>query len=334
MEYRTLGRSSLKVSALCLGTMSFAGRTDEQEGVRIVHAAMDSGINFIDTADCYAHGASEEIVGKALAQDGRRDQVILATKVTGPMGKGPNDEGTSRYRIMRSCEDSLRRLQTDRIDLYQIHYMDMATPLEESMRAMDDLVRQGKVLYVGCSKHAPAWTVEALMLCDRHGWSKFVSEQPPYNLLDRRIENEMVWTCMRHGIGIIPWGPIAAGILSGKYSKDAPPPEGSRFGKVGGRLNEQAIGIADALKPIAAEKGVTLAEFCYAWVMRQPGITAPIVGARTVEHITSALNALDVEFTDEDYERIDAIAPPGTAVSDYYDGNISSRLRRAVGLSK
>lgn len=333
MEYRQLGRSGVQVSALCLGTMHFGGRTEEADAIRIAHVAIDQGINFIDTADVYGRGASEEIVGKALAQGRKRDQVVLATKVTGKMGDGPNDQRSSRYHIVRACEDSLLRLRTDRIDLYQLHFMDMATPLEESMRALDDLVRQGKVLYTGCSKHAPAWTVEALMLCERHGWTKFVSEQPPYNLLDRRVENEMMWTCIRHGIGIIPWAPIAAGILSGKYSKDAPPPPGSRFKELGSRLTPRAIEVADALKPLATEKGVTLAELCLAWVLRQPGITAPIVGVRTMDHLTSALNVLDVAFTEEDYRRIDAIAPPGTHVSEYYGANVHAPLRRAIGLS-
>lgn len=331
MEYRTLGRSGVKVSALCLGTMHFGGRVGEADGARIVHAAIDGGINLIDTADCYARGVSEEIVGKALAQDGKREKVVLATKVTGPMGKDPNDEGSSRYHIVRSCEDSLRRLRTDRIDLYQLHYMDMRTPLEESLRAMDDLVRQGKVCYVGCSKWAPALTAEAVMLCDRHGWARFVSEQPPYNLLDRRIENEMVWACLRHGIGIIPWAPIAGGVLSGKYAKGQPPPPGSRFKQFGGRLNEGAVDIADALKPLAEAKGVTLAEYCLAWVMRQPGITAPISGVATKEHLASSLRAVDVTFADDELTRIDEIAPPGTAVVDYFDANVGARLRRSVG---
>jgi len=334
MEYRRLGRSGLEVSSLCLGCMNFGGRTSDEEAIRIIHAAIEAGINFIDTANVYGRGVSEGIVGKALAEGGRRDRVVLATKVSNRMGDGTNEGGSSRYHIMQQCEASLKRLQTDHIDLYQLHLMDLATPLEESMRALDDLVKQGKVLYIGCSKWAPAWTVEALMLCDRHGWTKLLSEQPPYSLLDRRIENEMIWTCLRHGIGIIPWAPIGAGILSGKYSKDGPMPPDSRFKEFGTRLTPAAVDRAEALKPLAAEKGVTLAEFCLAWVMRQPGITAPIIGVRTMEHLTSALTVFDVQFTEEDYRRIDAIAPPGSHVSNYFDINVAAPLRRAAGIEK
>lgn len=333
MEYHSLGRSGVEVSALCLGCMNFGSRTAEEDAIRIIHAAIDRGINFIDTANVYGRGRSEEIVGKALADGGRRDRVVLATKVSNEMGDGPNERGSSRYHIMEQIEGSLKRLQTDHVDLYQLHRMDLATPLEESMRAIDDLVRQGKVRYVGVSKWPPALTVEALMLCDRHGWTKIVSEQPPYSLLDRRIENEVIWTCIRHGIGIIPWAPIGAGILSGKYAKDVIPPQ-SRFKEFNERLTPAAVERAEALKPLAAEKGVTLAEFALAWVLRQTGITAPIIGVRTMEQLASALNALDVAFTAEDHRRIDAIAPPGSHVSDYFDINTAAPLRRAVGIDK
>ena len=333
MEYRRLGRSSVRVSSLCLGCMNFGGRATEEDSIRIIRAAIEAGINFIDTANVYGIGRSEEIVGKALAEGGRRDKVVLASKVTNDMGDGPNDRGSSRYHIRQQVEGSLRRLKTDRIDLYQLHRMDLATPLEECLRAIDDLVRQGKVLYLGVSKWAPALTVEALALADRYGWTKIVCEQPPYSLLDRRIENEMIWTCLRHGIGIIPWAPIGAGILSGKYAQDAVP-AGSRFKAFNDRLTPAAVERAEALKPLAAAKGVTLAEFALAWVMRQPGITAPIIGVRTMDQLTSALKALDITFSDDDYRQINAIAPPGSAVSDYFDGNISARLRQAVGIGK
>ena len=330
MEYRSLGRSSVQVSALCLGCMNFGGRADEDESVRIIHAALDAGINFIDTANVYGRGASETIVGKALA-GGRRDDVVLATKVSSAMGDRPNDRRSSRYHIRDQVEASLRRLQTDRIDLYQLHVMDLATPLAESMRALDDLVRQGRVLYIGVSKWAPAWTVEALMICESCGWTKILTEQPPYNLLDRRIENEVIWTCRRHGIGIIPWAPIAAGILSGKYVRGGPQPPGGRFSELGTRLTCEALDRVDALRPLAEEKGISLAELALAWVLRQPGITAPIVGPRTMEHLESSLRALDVEFTEADLGRIDAICPPGSFVSNYFDCNTAAPLRKAAG---
>ena len=336
MEYRPLGRSSVKVSALCLGCMNFGHRTDEAESVRIIHAAIDSGINFLDTANVYSRGVSETIVGKALA-GGKRDDVFLATKGSSRMGDGPNDMGSNRYHIMKQVDDSLERLGTDHIDLYQLHWMDLSTPLEESMRTMDDLVRQGKVRYFGVSKWAPAWTVEGVCLCDRHGWSKILTEQPPYNLLDRRIENELIWTCLRHGIGIIPWAPIGTGILSGQYKRSAPPPKGSRADGAGlgdSRLTPAAIDRADALKPLAKDKGVTLAEFSLAWVLRQPGITAPIIGVRTMKHLESALKSLEVTFTDEDHAHINRIAPPGSAVSDYWDINVHRPCRQEAGIEK
>jgi len=333
MEYRTLGRSSLEVSALCLGTMNFGSRTEDDESVRIIDAAIDHGINFVDTANVYASGHSEEVVGEALSGS-KRDKVVLATKASNRLGKWPNEGGSSRYHITHQCEESLRRLKTDRIDLYQLHLMDLSTPLEESMRTMDDLVRQGKVLYVGVSKWAPAWTVEALMLSDRHGWTKIVCEQPPYNLLDRRIENQLIWTCRRHGVGIIPWAPIAAGVLSGKYTGDAKAEGPSRFDGFGSRLTEGALEIVGKLAPLAEEKGCTLAELSLAWVLRQPGITAPIMGPRTMDHLTSSLKALEVEITDADRDRIDEIAPPGSHVTDYWDVNVYKRLRSAAGVTR
>ena len=334
MEYRKLGRSSLRVAPLCIGCMSFGPRTSEDEAIRIIHAAIDAGMNFVDTANQYAYGRSEEIVGKALAQDGKREKVVLATKVSNPMSNWPNDGGSSRYHIVRQVEASLKRLRTDKLDLYQLHWMDLSTPLEESMRAMDDLVRQGKVAYTGTSKFAPAWLVEAVMLCGRYGWVKPVSEQPPYSLVDRTIENELIWTCIRHGIGIIPWAPIATGVLSGKYKKEGAQPDGSRFKAVGGRLTPRAIEIADAIKPIAADKGVTPAELALAWVRQQPGITAPIIGVRTMGHLESALRSLDVTFTEDELKLIDEISPPGAAAANYYDGNVFAPLRRESGITR
>ena len=331
MEYRQLGRSGATVSSICLGCMNFGSKTGENDSIKIIHAAIDSGINFIDTADVYTKGVSEEITGKALKNGLLRNEIVLATKFTTPMGEKPNRSGSSRYYLVRAVEDSLRRLATDRIDLYQVHYMDMLTQPDELVRAIDDLVRQGKVVYTGTSKFAPSLLTECLMYARQHGLNGFISEQPPYNLLDRRIENELVWACIRHGVGIIPWAPIGAGILSGKYGLEETPPEGSRFTDLGGnRLNADAVRIANELKPLAAEKGVTLAEYCLAWVLRQPGITAPIIGPRTMEQLKSSLKALDIAFTDEEYKRIDEISPPGSAVSDYYDGNVYAKLRRAV----
>lgn len=331
MEYRRLGRSSLDVSAICLGCMNFGGRTEEDESVRIIHAALDAGVNFLDTANIYGRGRSERIVGRALAGE-HRDRAVLATKVSGPMGDGPNQRGPSRRHIMEQAEQSLQRLSTDRIDLYQLHFFFTDIDLDETLRAMDDLVTQGKVLYTGCSKWAPSLITEAMLRCERNGWTGFVSEQPPYSLLDRRIENELTWVCRRFGIGIIPWAPIGAGILSGKYDMAGHAEGPSRFKEWTERLTPAAVEVADAIKPLADAKGVSQAELALAWVARQPGITAPIIGVRTMEHLESAIRCLDVEFSADDRARIDQIIPPGTAVSDYYDRNVHHKIRVSLGL--
>lgn len=333
MEYRRFGRSDLRVSPLTLGCMAFGRQADEAESTRIIDTAIDAGINLIDTANIYSHGESETIVGKALKGTGKRDDIVLATKVAGPMDKDKvNRSACSRYHIMQSCEESLRRLQTDHIDLYQIHFMYPDTDLYELFATLDTLVRQGKVRYVGCSKWAPALIAEAHALCDRHGWVKLLSEQPPYNLLDRRIEDELIWTCQRYGMAMIPWAPIGAGVLSGKYSKQGPFPKEARFNDVGGRCNAAAIDRADALKPLAEEKGVPLAEYCLAWVIHQTGITSAITGPRNTEQLESSLRALDIELTDQDFERINAIAPQGSHVADYWEGNVYRRLRASAGI--
>ncbi|MBM4045701.1 MAG: aldo/keto reductase [Planctomycetes bacterium] len=333
MEHRQLGRSGLRVSSLCLGTMNFGGLTDEPTAIRMVQEAFERGVNFFDTANVYGRGCSEEILGKAVQEGGLRDKVVLATKVVADMGDGPNERGASRYHIMQQCEASLRRLRTDRIDLYQLHIVDFTSPTDESMRALDTLVRQGKVLYLGTSKHPIALIMEGLALSERYGYERFVSEQPPYNLLDRTIENELVWTCLRHGIGIIPWAPLATGMLSGQYRSDAAPPEASRAAKGGisaVRLHQKALAVVEKLKPLAQARGVSLAEFSLAWVINQPGITAPIFGPRTPEQLQSALKATDLKLTPDELSAIDQIAPPGTAVSNYYDGNVYARLRQEV----
>ena len=332
MEYRRLGRSSVLVSPLCLGTMNFARRTEEKESIEIIHAAMDAGINFVDTANVYTKGESEKIVAKALA-GGKRDQVFLATKVSNNMGQDVNESLSSRFHVMKQVEDSLRRLQTDHIDLYYLHHMDLTTPLEESMSTMNDLVRQGKIRYIGISKWAPSWTVEALGICERYGWEKPLVEQPPYSIVDRTPEHEMLWACKRHGIAVAPWAPLAGGVLTGKYSKEDAPPEDARFHEVGeGRLTLEAIEVAEKLRPIAEEKGCTLAALATAWVTQQPAITSTIIGPRTMGHFEAALESLNVEITAEDRKRIDAINPPGSAVANYYDSNVSRRLRQDLGI--
>lgn len=321
MKYRNLGRSGVKVSPLCVGTMTWGGATDEQEAFRITDEAIDAGINFIDTANCYTGGDSERIVGQALDRNGNRERVVLATKFTGSMGKEPNKSGSSRYHMIRQCEESLRRLRTDRIDLYQVHLMDLDVPLDEILLGLDTLVRQGKVIYTGVSKFASCLTAEAAAISKQYGWPRFVTEQPPYNLLDRGVERELVFTCLRYGMSLIPWGPLATGILSGKYHKGEKAPEGSRFAGSSGekRLNAPSLERVEALRAMADRKGVSLANFSLAWLRQQPAVAAPILGIRKIEHLRSALEGMEVKLTTDELDEVDRIAPPGSAVSNYWN---------------
>ncbi len=323
MDYRRLGATGVKVTPLCLGTMNFGFATSEADSICIIHAALDAGLNFIDTADTYSAGQSERIVGKALA-DGRRHQVVLATKVHFKMGAGPNDQGNSRLHILRACDDSLRRLQTDYIDLYQIHRPSPETPVEETLGALTDLVRAGKVLYAGCSTH-PAWMVmEALAVSQRRSYVRYVTEQPPYNLLDRRIENELVPLCLRYGIGLLPWGPMAHGVLGGRYSTAAPLPADSRAVRVAGtvyadRIAQRGIEAAERLVPWARARGLSLGQLALLWVKDQPAVTAPIIGPRTLEQLRELLPVLQMRLTDNDRAACDAINPPGSAIADFHN---------------
>ncbi|MBN1581927.1 MAG: aldo/keto reductase, partial [Anaerolineae bacterium] len=285
MEYRTLGRTGVKVSPLCLGTMNFGGPTDEANSIAIINRALAAGINFIDTANVYTGGRSEQIVGQALQENGQRDQVVLATKVYGRMGDGPNDLGVSRYHIIKACEDSLRRLQTDHIDLYQLHRPPMDVPQDETLRAFDDLIRAGKVRYIGASTH-PAWKVmEAIAISEKLGLNRYISEQPPYNLLDRRVENELIPLAQQHGLAILPWSPLAGGILTAKYPVDGPYPGGSRGARESGRFVEritrQGRQVAAKLAEIAAQRDMSAAQLAMLWLKDQPGVTSPIIGPRT-----------------------------------------------------
>src|SRR5512136_2653269 len=280
MEYRSLGRTGVKVSPVCLGAMNFGGPTGKEDSIAIINRALEAGINFIDTANVYSAGESERIVGEALKENGRREQVVLATKVHGRMGDGPNEQGVSRYHILKACEDSLRRLQTDHVDLYQMHRPSLMVPIDETLRALDDLVRSGKVRYVGCSTY-PAWMVmEALATSERYGLARYISEQPPYNLLDRRIENELVPLCQKYGLAVLPWSPLAGGILAGRYAAGGDPPKDSRANRWGEkfthRLNRLASQVAEGLAAMARERGVTPAQLALLWVKDQPGVTSPI----------------------------------------------------------
>jgi aryl-alcohol dehydrogenase-like predicted oxidoreductase len=322
MELRPLGRTGVQVSPLCLGAMMFGawGETDHDESIRIIHRALDAGINFVDTADVYSRGESEQIVGEALA-GGRRDNVILATKVHGSMGDDPNEFGNSRRWIVREVENSLRRLGTDWIDLYQIHRPEPDTDIDETLGALTDLVRAGKVRYIGSSTFPASQIVEAQWVAESRGRQRFVCEQPPYSLLVRGVEEDVLPTCLRHGMGVIPWSPLAGGWLSGRYRKDIDVPASRRAQMIPRRYdmsipeNQRKLDAADALARLADEAGTTLIELALAFVIRHPAVTAAIIGPRTMEHLESQLPAASIELSDEVLDRIDEIVPPGTNVN-------------------
>jgi aryl-alcohol dehydrogenase-like predicted oxidoreductase len=308
--------------------MNFGAPTSEAESIRILHAALDAGINLVDTADVYNSGESERIVGKGLAD--HRDDVFLATKVYYPTGSRPNDGGLSRQHILRACEESLRRLDTDHIDLYQLHRPLFDLPQDETLRALDDLIHQGKVRYIGVSTF-PAWlTVEAIHISERLGLNRFVSEQPPYNLLDRRIENELVPMCQRYGLAILPWSPLGGGILAGRYPPGARPPKGSRFTRLGyfkERVSRRARELAVKIEQIAVEIGLSLPQLALLWVKEQPGVTSPIIGPRTLEHLQTALEIFDQELDPEIAVRLDELNPPGSAVADFFNTAAWMKMR-------
>src|SRR3954470_10984310 len=322
MDYRTLGRTGTKVSPLCLGAMMFGawGNEDHDESIRIIHRALDAGINFIDTADVYSRGESEEIVGKALS-GGRREHVVLATKVHGTMGDDPNEFGNSKRWIVREVENSLRRLQTDWIDLYQIHRPEADTDIDETLGALSDLVHQGKVRYIGSSTFPPSQIVEAQWAAERRNRERFVCEQPPYSLIARQVEAEVLPTCKRYGMGVIPWSPLGGGWLSGKWRKGQEAPTSSRANRLPQRFdlsipaNERKLDAVEELAKLAEEAGLSLIHLAIAFVLRHPAVTAPIIGPRTMEQLESQVGAAEVELADDVLDRIDEIVPPGANVN-------------------
>lgn len=325
MDYRILGRTGVKVSPLCLGTDNFANPTPEAEARRIINRALEVGINLIDTSNSYAAGESERIIGRTLAENGRRRQTIISTKVHYPVGPGPNDRGNSRLHIIRACEDSLRRLRTDYIDLYQIHRPSPTIPIDETLGALTDLVRQGKVRYIGSST-APAWRVmEALMVSELKGYARFISEQPPYNLLDRRIENELLPLCQRYGLGVISWSPLAMGILAGRYAEAANYPAGSRAKLRGGiyaeRVTARGVEVGNQFVRLARELNISPAQLAVLWVKEQPGITAPLIGPRTAEQLDHLLPVLDMQLEAATVAACDELVPPGSAVANFHNSS-------------
>ncbi|MBV9536878.1 MAG: aldo/keto reductase [Solirubrobacterales bacterium] len=318
MELRALGRTGVQVSPLCLGAMMFGawGNADHEESIRIIHRALDAGVNFIDTADVYSQGESEEIVGRAL-RGGRRDHVVLGTKVHGTMGEDPNEQGNSRRWIALEVENSLRRLGTDWIDLYQIHRPETGTDIDETLGALTDLVRAGKVRYIGSSTFPASRIVEAQWVAETRGRERFVCEQPPYSILVRGIEQDVLPTCLRYGMGVIPWSPLAGGWLSGRYRLGAEIPSSHRADRIPGRFdmslpaNQRKLEAADALATAAQEAGMSLVELALAFVIRHPAVTAAIIGPRTMEHLESQLPAAEVLLGDDLLDRIDEIVAPG-----------------------
>jgi aryl-alcohol dehydrogenase-like predicted oxidoreductase len=319
MEHRTLGRTGMSVSPLCLGAMMFGewGNPDHDDSVRIIHRALDAGINFIDTADVYSRGESEEIVAKALA-NGRRDNVVLATKVHGTMGDDPNERGNSRRWIVKEVENSLRRLNTDWIDLYQIHRPEPDTDIDETLGALSDLIHQGKVRAIGSSTFPPSQIVEAQWVAKERNRERFVCEQPPYSILVRAVEADVLPTCRRYGMGVIPWSPLGGGWLSGRYRKGQEPPPSTRAQRLPHRFdlslpgNQRKLEVAEQLAQLAKDAGLTLIELALAFVLRHPAVTAPIIGPRTMEQLESMLTAPDVQLSDAVLDRIDELVPPGT----------------------
>lgn len=307
MEYRQLGKSGLKVSAIGLGGNTFGNGADEAQTARIIGRALDVGINFVDTADIYSRGVSEQYIGKAVA--GRRHEVLIATKVRGKMGDLPNDEGLSRKHIMDGVEASLRRLNTDYIDLYQVHQVDATTSIYETLDALNDLVHQGKVRYIGCSNFM-AWQIcEALWAADRKNLTPFVSVQPRYNIMDRTIERELLPFCRQYGIGIIPYSPLAGGILTGKYKEGQAPPPDTRAGRnarMQSQLTPETLGRVEGLQRWAQEQGHEMGELALSWLLSRPEVSTIIAGATRPEQVEANAKAAEWKLSAEDLQQIDA----------------------------
>jgi len=334
MEYRLIGKTGLKVSCLALGTDNFADPTPEKESSLILETSIDAGINLVDTGDVYADGEGEKIIGRTLKKTKKRDQVLIATKVDhgkrrpgfsidDPSLFGPNDHGHSRLNIIRACENSLKRLQTDYIDIYQLHRPSPEIHFDEILGAMTDLVRQGKVRYIGTSTH-PTWMVmESIMCSELKGFSRVVLEQPPYNLLDRRIENELIPMCQKHGIGLIAWAPMAMGVLAGRYKNIDDFPENSRALLRGGfyadRVTKNGIEVGKIFSKLAEKINLTPAQLAILWVKDQPGITAPLIGPRTLNQLKDLLPVAELNLSEDIRIACDNLVPPGSVLANFHN---------------
>jgi aryl-alcohol dehydrogenase-like predicted oxidoreductase len=316
MKYRTLGKTGIKVSPYCLGAMMFGavgGNPDHDDSIGIIHKALDAGINFIDTADRYSQGESEEIVGKALK--GRRDNIVLATKVNNPMGDDPNQQGNSRRWLIREVEASLRRLQTDHIDLYLIHRPSPDTDIEETLSAMTDLMRAGKVRAIGSSTFPASEIVEAQWVAERRALARFRVEQPPYSILSRGIEREVLPVCQRYGMGVMVWSPLAKGMLTGRYRKGQPLPDSLRVKVLPKQMSdEHRLDAVEQLIVVAEKAGLSLTHMAMSFAVAHPSVTAAILGPRTIEQLDDLLAGAEVVLSDEVLDQIDQIVPPGTDV--------------------
>ncbi len=334
MDYRALGRTGVMVSELCLGCMNFSTPTPEAESFDIMDRAIDAGINFFDTANVYSRGGSETVVGKALKRNGKRHRIVLATKVHGRMDEDDIlSAGNNRRHIIEQCEASLKRLGTDYIDLYQLHRANPEIPIDETLRALDDLIRAGKVRYIGASTF-PSWRVmESFWVSKELGLNRFVSEQPPYHLLDRSIERELIPLAQSYGLAIIPWSPLARGFLTGKYQRGEAIPGNSRFAADAGRgaaverrrdqhFTDRGFDILDLVTELAEEKRCSPSQIALAWVLSKPGVTSPIIGPRTMAHLEDNLGAVDIALTDADHARLDDLAEPEMATVPYYHGRM------------
>lgn len=337
MDYRSLGPTGMQVSPLCLGAMMFGawGEPDHDTSIGIIHRALDAGINFVDTADVYSQGESEEIVGKAL--QGRRDEVVLATKFHGTMGDGsdPNTKGNSRRWIVREVENSLRRLQTDWIDLYQVHRPERGTAVEETLAALTDLQRQGKIRAFGSSTFPAHEIVQAQWVAEHRALGRFTTEQPPYSILVRGIEADVLPVAEQYGMGVIPWSPLAGGWLTGRYRKGQEVPQSSRAERMPARYdvsnpeNAAKLDAAEALVQLAEEAAISMVHLALAFTLAHPAVTAPIIGARTMDQLESQLGAVDVTLSSDVLDRIDEIVPPGTTLSSADRGYVPPSLQEA-----
>jgi aryl-alcohol dehydrogenase-like predicted oxidoreductase len=328
VTYRQLGRTGLQVSRLALGTMMFGWKTGAEDATKLVDYAIDSGINLFDTSSSYGRGQSEIILGKALVVDGRRAKVLLATKVHFRSDEDDiNAFGNSRRHIIQQCEASLKRLQTDYIDFYQLHNPQPSIPIDETLRALDDLVRSGKIRYIGSSSFAAWQILESIWVAKEYGLNRFVTEQPPYNILDRRAEAELFPMAQTYGLGLLTFSALAEGILTGKYKKGESFPADSRFAQVtkpglyGKRLTPEVYRVLDLISELANQKKCTMSQFSLAWVLQHPAIASVLIGPCAVGQLTDNLGAFDVSLSDDELARIDAVAPPTSVTSSYYDAD-------------